>query len=1242
MSMRRSRRGRETTIVSAAAFAWDRALVATIRHSTLPWNEPLAALPLSPGLGTRDQLSVVAQFAAHQSLLHFAGVADGELDPGEWAVVSKRGCDVRLIRLAARASDATAAPPALTLAHEFAEHIGVELPILNQSWARADAVYAEAVARLVDGPVADLRWAKSSAYGEIAAPGPEGLHALSVEQGRFACADLDAVQRFARVTVFRGVSPLLRYSAIGADPKLSVAAVAERILSMPPEIFAVADWPAFDDGSRQVVEIVTGARHGAWLFPDDGDPLPGWRPFVVAPRLSARRELESRIVSRAWLEQFVESAKLISYVAHGDVPPPPALLPALIEPARSYIGALAHLGARIPRELATRFLGEFHYVAALDDLVVDGITKLETDFIFVSDAVRDAAANLIPEASRPGIAALAARHVEAVLETTVWRTAEETVEALRRVRAPSPAVTLRYAHALVDCGRYRDACEVSRDELVLARAERRTGDYNAALARLERMNEPHVLHAEILRLLQRYSEAARVLDSCGDDISVAYERAILAFESQGTVDESWLRPHYLASRFATYVSLDRGDYANAARHARDAHDRARCTAERVDASLDLVFASFSAGEWEEARMAAVYALQEVEETQGDRAAAGILFTLAYLAADQGQWAHAAHRIARLKHYYSGTRDTTRLGELQLLSAHLDFSRGRFADGRRAATAVFESCGGQIKEAAALILDETDRVEGKKTNLRSTGRSGNVELTRRRQRLESDPWRADTPVCGLPTQTRVSALHGPHSIPDQLFTFRTAIASGDHTTARQLAEKLDLVFDAAPAPADIEDRVLRVAAVREFPYGDDDFGLPWSFATRNRLGQWHSIGPRPLDAEQGDPEHADAIACSDRELLFFEGSSRWSTEGRDAIAAVFRVRAENQRLRRIVEQEDHVHTTRPGVVEGIVGDSPAMRDIYGLLPRVARRDVPVCILGESGTGKELVARAIHRQSPRKSKIFTPLNCAALPEALIESELFGHVRGAFTGADRDRAGLIETTDGGTLFLDEIGEMPLGAQAKLLRFLQEGEFRRVGETVNRSADVRIVSATNRKLEAAVEEGRFREDLYYRIRGVEVLLPPLRDRAGDILALASHFLHVERERHRSGPGKLAQDVEAIFTAYSWPGNVRELQNTIRAAHAMAGEAKEIDLEHLPERLRNVRPARATAGSYQDAVARFRRDLIERSLLQVNGNQNRAAAMLKISRQTLSYQIRELGIMVGKSQTLKVSKSQRGTIRNL
>ena len=1190
MSMRRGgRRSREaTTTPAVSAFGWDRAIAATLRHSTLPWNEPLAASPLA-AQGARDRLSLVAQFAAHQALLQFAGIADGDVDPSEWVVVAKRGVDVRLVRVAARAVDPAVAPPALTLAQQFAEAVGgVELDVLKQSWARADAVYAEAFARLVSGNAADLRWLRASACGEIAAPGADALRMLTVEQGRFACADLDAVQRFANVTVFRGVSPLARYSAIGADPKLSVAAVAEQLLAMPPGIFAVAQWEAFDEGSKQVVEIVANAKHGAWLFPREGEPLPEARPFLIAPRLSARRELQV-----ASFATFVDTPQFAAYLAHGDVPPPPALLPALQEPARSYLAALAHLGTRIPRPLALHFLGEFHYAGSLDELAVEGVATIDDDALtFRSDAIRDEAARLIPGDARGGIAKLAAEHAVAVLEQTTFASAEETVAALRRAPSLSPQLQLRYAHALIDCGRYRDAREVSNDEYVLARAERRTGDYHTALARLERL-EPTVLHAEILRLLQRYDEAARVLAQCED---ARYERAILNFEAHDQVDESWTKPNdYWSSRYLTYVALSRGDYEKAATHARNAHDLATCTTEKIDASLDRVFATFSAGTWADCRAAAIEALQEVEETQGDRAAGGILFTLAYLAADEAQWAHASQRIARLKHYYAGTRDALRLDELQLLTAHLDFSRGRFADAKRAAEEVFAKCSGQIKEAAALILDELDP----KPQLRSTGNSGNAELTRRHERLKHGGDLSD-------------------SIPDQLFAFRQATRNGDEVTARRLAAKFDLLLDHTTKPADVEQKILRTAAIRDFPFDDADFDVPWSFATRNRLGHWHSIGPRAVH-ESND----DTINCSDRELLFFEGSSNWSTEGREAVAALFRIRAENQKLKRILDQEEQVRPAKAGTVDGIVGESAPMRELFALIPRLARRDVPVCILGESGTGKELIARAIHRNSPRRQKTFTAVNCAALPENLIESELFGHVRGAFTGADRDRAGLIETTDGGTLFLDEIGELPLNAQAKLLRFLQEGEFRRVGDTVNRTADVRIVSATNRKLESAVEEGRFRDDLYYRIRGVEIPLPPLRERTGDILLLANHFLASEHDRHRGGPATLSHDAELVFTAYAWPGNVRELQNTIRAAHAMAADAKEIELEHLPERLRNVAPSKTAAGSYQDALARFRRDLIERSLLQVNWNQNRAAAMLKISRQALNYQIKELGILV-------------------
>jgi two-component system, NtrC family, response regulator len=367
-----------------------------------------------------------------------------------------------------------------------------------------------------------------------------------------------------------------------------------------------------------------------------------------------------------------------------------------------------------------------------------------------------------------------------------------------------------------------------------------------------------------------------------------------------------------------------------------------------------------------------------------------------------------------------------------------------------------------------------------------------------------------------------------------------------------------------------------------------------------------------------------IRCSADALLFAEGSERWSTEGRAAAAAAVLLRREHANLKRLAEIEEAAPARAAGEADdGIVGTSPAIRELLARVALVARRDVAVCIVGESGSGKELIARAVHRASSRRSRSFVAVNCAALPENLIESELFGSSRGAFTSADRDRPGLIESADGGTLFLDEIGEMPLPAQAKLLRFLQEGEFRRVGEAVNRTADVRIIAATNRELEEAVDEGSFREDLYYRIAGVDLRVPPLRERGRDSLLIAGELLAAERARHRGGPALFSPEVEAVIVSYGWPGNVRELQNTVRAAHALAGDARQIELEHLPDRLRAVVVVRKPHGSFFEEVAQYRRTLIERSLAHSGGNQNQAARLLGMSRQSLAYQIRELGILV-------------------
>ena len=1251
MAARGRRRGAPASfVVSPGAFGWDPAVVATLVHSSLPWNEDLAARSLAEmrDAGTRDRLALVAQFAAHQAFLQFAGIADADFDAGEWLVERKRGCDVRLLRRASRRSDPLGTPIVLASVREFASYLGVRLEILRQSWARADAVYAEAVEKLLRDATADLRWTLDAAAGAIAAPGAEGLRLLDSVAGDAAWqapGTLDAIERFAQrgaafqLMVLRGESPLARYSALasfGVNAALDPPAAAERIIAATSgvrHLFAVDNETAFDEGSRRVVELLSAARHGTWLLPVAERQLPPAQPFLVAPRLAVRRAVDADPVA------FVRSPAFAPYLLRGELPDRAAALPRLAEPLRSFIGALAMLGAEIRCDVALAFLAEFLFAGAIDTLVVDGVTKIAGEALcFVDDAIRREALELIPAASRASIARVAAAHatglraallwIEAgesgkaaeVLEATRWPSASATVDDLRKVppSALTDALRIRLAHALIDCGRYRDAVDLDTgDPFVLARAERRMGDYALALGRLEELRqtfETLLLQAEILRILEREPEALPLLERCvpeNEEQRIRLEYELALHERDVTLPGD----HYLAARLETYRALERGDFAVAAQASRDSYERARDVTERIDAALDRLFAVFCAGHWDEARVIAVESLREVEETQGDRAAGGILFTLAYLAADDGQWAHAAHRIAQLRHFYASTGDAVRLKELDLLQAHLDFSRGRFDHARREAETIYRGDGhhGQIREAAALILDELDWMSGLETPMRARGRAGNAELARRFRRIAARELVADA--------TSADAA----STPERLFAFRRAVARHDDETAGRIARELDLIYEPSQLPSEVELRLLRAVATRDYPFERDSFDLEWCHATKNRLGHWNTIGsyePRTEALESRDAGD-DWVVLGDRERLYIAGSAAWCREGRESVAALFRLRAENHRLRRAVAQEEATRVAPPAQIDGIVGQCAAIREVGALVARVATRDVPVCILGESGTGKELIARAIHRQSERRRKTFTPVNCAALPEQLIESELFGHVRGAFTGADRDRAGLIETTDGGTLFLDEIGELPLPAQAKLLRFLQEGEFRRVGDVVNRTADVRIVSATNRRLETAVEEGRFRDDLYYRVRGVEVLVPPLRERGADVLLLAAHFLDAERQRHGSGPCELSSEVEGIFTAYRWPGNVRELQNTIRAAHAMAGEARQIDIEHLPERLRNVAPARTPAGSYQHAVESFKRDLIARSLAAAEGNQNRAAAMLRMSRQALAYQIRELGILV-------------------
>ena len=312
-------------------------------------------------------------------------------------------------------------------------------------------------------------------------------------------------------------------------------------------------------------------------------------------------------------------------------------------------------------------------------------------------------------------------------------------------------------------------------------------------------------------------------------------------------------------------------------------------------------------------------------------------------------------------------------------------------------------------------------------------------------------------------------------------------------------------------------------------------------------------------------------------------------------------------------------------DNIIGDSPAMKAVLSQLERVIDTRATVCIEGETGTGKELIAAAVHHQSQRADKMFVAQNCAAMPENLLESELFGHKRGAFTSADSDKKGLFEIADGGTLFLDEMGEMPLTLQAKLLRVLQEGTIRPVGATAEKQVDVRILCATNRDLAAEVEKGRFRQDLYYRLMVFPIKLPPLRERREDMPLLCAHFLKRYAEEYRMELPGFTQDALDALSSYNWPGNIRELENEIQRLVIQAETGHWIEITDLSPRLRKIEgtitriaPKQGTLKEMMEQVERW---LITEALRDHGGNKTKTAVTLGITREGLHKKLAKFGV---------------------
>jgi Nif-specific regulatory protein len=362
--------------------------------------------------------------------------------------------------------------------------------------------------------------------------------------------------------------------------------------------------------------------------------------------------------------------------------------------------------------------------------------------------------------------------------------------------------------------------------------------------------------------------------------------------------------------------------------------------------------------------------------------------------------------------------------------------------------------------------------------------------------------------------------------------------------------------------------------------------------------------------------ADSVSRKDEDNL--ERELNLLTAVADLLGKSVYVRAieeENIRLKRIIADPRRPKTN-------IIGRSKGIQDVLKLIDQVAPSNMTVLIYGETGTGKELVAKAIHENSPRAAGPLVRVNCAAIPESLLESELFGHEKGAFTGALTRRRGRFEEAHGGTIFLDEVGELPLGAQAKLLRVLQEREFEPLGSSKTVKVDVRIIAATNRDLQKEVESGKFRADLYYRLNAFTIHIPPLRDRGADILLLAEYFISKYSQELQKPVKRMSSAVAEILLNYHWPGNVRELENTIERAVLMS-TGNTVEVFHLPPTLQpqNITPSEKSFGILKSMVEAYERSIIMEALQASGGNISKAARLLQTTRRIIQYKAAKYGL---------------------
>jgi DNA-binding NtrC family response regulator len=426
----------------------------------------------------------------------------------------------------------------------------------------------------------------------------------------------------------------------------------------------------------------------------------------------------------------------------------------------------------------------------------------------------------------------------------------------------------------------------------------------------------------------------------------------------------------------------------------------------------------------------------------------------------------------------------------------------------------------------------------------------------------------------------------------------------------LAEKLGSEFQLTPAPPGAEHSTSCDVILLGIP-GVTDSLFPERLALLQKIIRTPGAAPVLACVPQSERQIARTVFEAGAYDCFVESSSI------EELRIVLRRAA---KFKEITDELERLRNEIPGGgFKNLVGSNPKMQAVYGFASRVANTETTVLITGETGTGKDLLARSIHESSQRASLPYIALSCASLPEHLIEAELFGHERGAFTGASCSRTGRFEAVQGGTLFLDEVGELSLGLQVKLLRVLQDGVFERLGSNMPRKFCGRIICATNRNLKEMVQAGRFRADLFYRLNTIEIWVPPLRERRDDVLALSCHFLQQFAAKYQRAAHRICSGAMTGLQEYGWPGNVRELQHVIERAVVMC-DGPEIRIEHLPEQF--VEYATPMGASFENEVRDFKRRLIQRALAEYGNNKLQAARSLGIARSSLHRLIDELGLL--------------------